>query len=383
MKLFKSAVLISLFCLAFSGAASAQVCGDANSDNNINILDMILILDYVAGKPNAINLANADCDGVPGVTIYDMITIWSKAFQGLPMDCTPAGAYSFADANNDTIYVPRLVNIPEEVNKVNLLVFGSFSSVTDGFFMPTKEIGAGASANFDLTGILVNSRGIGGGTIMNSNERSIFLSDNFDYDQGFLNGGQNLAVLTYERTAPGVGAIAPEPFDRPSPWKIAIARNDDLIVPLIQHYDLISADGGLDLSAQDFHFHSLQDAQSLDTFQLNISQGPYGVAFTVESSVPWILADQYSGVTPATVTFLAHGSGIGIGDFNGVIRVSYANVGFLPVDSVNLAFTVHPSGNPTFPAGDVNCDQAFNILDLTHIVDFIFRGGTRPFPCEK
>ncbi len=380
MKIFKVTVLIILICWAYSGAVSAQVCGDASGDNVVNVVDIIYTLDYIAGKPNAINLANADCDGVTSVTISDVSAITSKAFLGLPVDCTPSGSYSFADASNDTIYIPRLVNIPDGVDRVNLLVFGSFSAVTKGLFVPVKEQGAGASSNFDLDVIYASTLGIGGGVIMNSNERALFVSD---FQTEFLNGNRNLMVLSYKRTAPGMGDVIPEPFNRPMPWNMAITRNDDLLAPMIQYYDLASVNGGLDLSASSFQFHSLQNAPSLDTFRLDISQGPYGVGFTVSSSVPWVVADQYSGVAPATVTFLANGAGLGIGDFTGVIRVNYADVGGLPSDSVNLAFTVHPSGNPVFPAGDVNCDQSTNILDLTHLVDFFFRGGTRPFPCQK
>ncbi len=382
MKIFKTAILIALICFAFPGAVSAQVCGDADGNNALQVTDIIMALEYIAGNPNSINLANADCDGVPGVTISDVSAICGRVFQLLPVDCTPAGSYSFTEATNDTIYIPRLVNIPDGVDRVNLLVFGKFSSATEAIFLPTKEIGAGASPNFDLDAIYPTNLGIGGGVIMNANERALFITDDFMFNPGFLNGNKNLLVLSYERTAAGVGAIAPEPFDRPAPWNLAINRNDDLLVPMIQYYDLTSIDGGLDLSATEFDFHSLENAQSLDTFKLDISQGPYGVGFTISSSVPWILADQYSGITPATVTLLAHGAGLGIGQFSGVINVNYADVGGLPVDSVNLTLTVHPAGDPSFPAGDVNCDQALNILDLTHMVDFFFRGGLRPFPCE-
>ncbi|MGH8016212.1 MAG: hypothetical protein ACREBV_08480, partial [Candidatus Zixiibacteriota bacterium] len=172
-----------------------------------------------------------------------------------------------------------------------------------------------------------------------------------------------------------------EPYDRPSPWDIAIARNSDLLVPVIEYYDMASANGGLEISENSYAFHALINEQSPDIFSVTISQGAYGVAFEISENLPWLTASQYNGVTPATVTFLADAAGLGITEYSGVINVGYDGI-WLAGDSINVTLTVHPLGDPSFPAGDLNCDQAFNITDLTHLVDFFFRGGLRPFPCE-
>jgi len=382
MKIIKVTALMALACFALAGEVSAQVCGDADGNGSLNILDVAITANYICGLPDPINLANADCDGVPGVTISDLAAIIGYVYARLPVDCNLSGSYSFANANSDTIYVPRILNVPAEVDQVDLLVFGTFSSLTDGMYMPIKELGIGSSSNFDLDRVIPVNYGVGGGVVTNPNERVLFLNDNYTDPPGFMNGNQNLMMLSYQRISPGIATIIPEPFDRPSPWNIAITRNDDLLFPVVAYYDVTSPSGGLEISDHDFAFHALVNAPSLDTFRVDISQGPYGVAFELSSSVPWVTASQYNGVTPATVTFLANASGMGVFEYSGVIRVSYGGI-WTPVDSMNVSLTVHPAGNPTFPAGDTNCDGALNILDLTNLVDFFFRGGLRPFPCEK
>lgn len=377
-KVFSLALLL---CVVLAGGVSAQLCGDADGNATINLIDLVTTIDYIAGKPISINLANADCDGVPDVTISDVAALADNFFGSVPISCSPSGGYSFASANSDTIYVPRILNVPSDVDVVNLLVFGSFSSQAKGIYIPILELGSGSSTNFHLDAVIPVSSTISGGVSIAANERVLFSTGTYTNPPGYLNGQTNLMMLSYERTSSGDGAIIPEPFDRPTPWNIAIARNSDLLVPVIEFYDVTSPNGGLEISANSFDFHALINEPSPDTFEVEITQGIYGVAFSITSSVPWLTASQYTGVTPATVTFLANASGLGITQYGGEIIVSYDGI-WMPIDTINVTFTVHASGNPVFPAGDLNCDEALNILDLTHMVDFFFRGGLRPFPCE-
>lgn len=379
MKLSKSTAIVMALCLALSATAGAQVCGDANGNGSVNLVDVVMALDYVGGVAVPINLGNADCDGIPGVTISDVAAITDKVFALLPVDCTPSGSYSFMPAVNDTIFVPKLLNIPDYVVNANLLVFGSFSDEPEAVYLPILEQGTGSNDAFELISVVASTPNIGGGVISGTEARVLF---NVGLPPNKLNTNQNLILLKYQRMSPGTGNISPEVFDRPDPWFKAIARDNDLLIPTIQYYEVSSPNGGLELSAHSFNFHALSNAASIDTFTVEIAQGPYGVAFEIYESIPWLTASQYSGVTPATITFLADANGLGVFDsYVGLVNVNYSGIGS-PVDSINVELTVHPSGDPSFPAGDVNCDQNFNIVDLNHLVNYFFRGGLRPFPCE-
>jgi len=380
MKLVKVTVFIALSCLALSGGVSAQVCGDANDNGTITIVDLVTIVNFAAGLPSGINLANADCDGIPGVTISDAAVLSAEVFYANgQLDCTVEGTYSLTPTANDSVYIPIVTDIPADVNAVYLLIASFFSTPANAFYVPILENGAGSSNLFQLN-TTFGHESIGGGATFLSEPNKRVLWGLETFDQGIFNGRMNLLLLRFDRIYPGVGTIAPEAYDRPTPWLIALARNNDLYKPVIS-YHTNTYPGGLQLSNRDLHFHALSNQISLDTFSVNIIHSPFDVGFKLYSASQWINFDQSNGVTPATVTFTADASSLCPTDSTGTVYVSYE--GFSPfVDSIEITLTVHPAGNLTFPAGDVNCDQALNIIDLNHMVNFFFRGGLRPFPCE-
>ena len=53
--------------------------GDANDDGKVNVADAVAVLQYIANKAKYPltdkEQENADCDGVPGITGHDAITI--------------------------------------------------------------------------------------------------------------------------------------------------------------------------------------------------------------------------------------------------------------------------------------------------------------------
>jgi hypothetical protein len=379
MRIVKLLILSAFVCISLSGAVQAQTCGDASGDASVNILDIVTILEYIAGNPNPINLPNADCDGVTGVTMGDAVALIGNFFRSEALDCTVGGSYSFASAPNDTVYLPIMPGIPAEVNEVYLLVAGNFSSVTKGLYVPILENGSGANNMFTLSTVYGANYTLGNGILTEPNKR-VLVSAEFNVPD-VLVGSKNLHLLRYTRTSPGVGIISPEAYDRPSPWDISISRDNDLYKPELSYYLVDFGAPSLQVSNHDLHFHALTDQISLDTFLVDFSYNSMNVGFHLYSPSSWISFDQTTGVTPSTVTFTADAAGLGTFEYYGEIYVSYD--GFSPlVDTINITLTVHPAGNPAFPAGDVNCDQALNILDLTHMVDFFFRGGLRPFPCE-
>lgn len=377
MRLFKTLFVLSI-CLVFAtGISIAQICGDASGDNQVNVVDMAKIADYIGGLPGTINLDNADCDGVSGVTLSDLVTICNSVFRTGSLNCITTGSYSFAPTN-DTIHILRVTDVPADVDEVYLLVAGSFSSVADGISVPIHGNGPGSSNLFDINAVFGLNNNVSGGSMISQDEWSLFFVPLSN--PNLLDGTNNLLMLKYTRTAAGVGSVLPEAYDRPDPWKIAVARNNDLYTPEIVYHDSYYPDGILQLSDDDLHFDAIVDSPSPNTYEIAITHATLDVGFKLSSTTPWINIDQTTGVTPATVTVTADATGLGVFEYNGKINVYYD--GFQSViDTIGLTMTVHPLGNPTFPPGDVNCDGALNTLDMVYLINYFYRFGSAPFPC--
>ncbi|MCH7691525.1 MAG: hypothetical protein IIA17_10850 [candidate division Zixibacteria bacterium] len=373
------AVLVTLF---FSPVAFAQVCGDANNDGTFGISDFTTLLDYMrGGTPASFDSANADCDGIPGISISDVERMAEYIFQGGSLNCTLSGSYSFSAAPNDTIYLPRLLNVPDSITGAGLLVFSSFSSNVDGFYVPLLSKGTGSSSHFDLSSTFHNT-GI-----------NIVLSSTFDPDTNivlgidlvgtgvFTGSPKNLLLLNYTRQTTGTADIVPEEFDFTSPLLFAVVINGDLRVPVVQYYDASSPEPFV-ISTRNIFLNASEDSLSTNSIMVDIDFPVPGVSFELDPSQSWINLSSTTGTTPATVTVSGDAIGLTQGNYAGTIAVEFAGIG-TTVDLINVEMAVDSViVIPFFPPGDANCDGSYDILDLVYTVDFIFRGGPNAFPCE-
>lgn len=76
------ALILALLCVlitSFSVLASPVLLGDANGDNNVNILDLVHVKKHVANNENQLNGFNAvdtNCDGtINAVDLTNLISI--------------------------------------------------------------------------------------------------------------------------------------------------------------------------------------------------------------------------------------------------------------------------------------------------------------------
>lgn len=373
--------ILTVFILAGS-SFSSTLCGDANDDDAISIIDIITLIDYTRGVAvSPFNAANADCDGISGITLSDVVALTQEfSFTGT-LNCTVSGSYSYAAASSDTIFMPRLLDVPEDVDNVSLLVLGSFSQDAGGLYLPFLEQGAGSNSLFELTSTYSTSLGIGSGTEIGTDTTLLLLLD-FYQRSDFLNDNENLMILNYTRVSAGAGNIAPEAVDLATPLDIVLERAGDLLVPVIVYYDATAGTGGFELSTETLIFDAFSDSPAFSDNLLGIGHNGLSVGFALTTTESWLNVNISSGVTPSMVTVSADATGLGPLDYTGYIKITYADIG-QPLDSVLVTMSVHPEGNVAFPAGDINCDGDFNILDLTYIVDYLFRGGPAAFPCEK
>ncbi|MCH9025481.1 MAG: hypothetical protein IH931_09135, partial [candidate division Zixibacteria bacterium] len=328
-----TAVAFMVLCLFAGSSFSSTLCGDANDDELLNIIDLITMIDYTKGVPvSPFNAANADCDGVTGITLSDIVALSANFFAMIPLNCSVSGSYSYSAAGNDTIYIPRLLNVPEDIDNVSLLVFGSFDQDAGGLYVPLLEQGTGSNSVFDLTGTIPSNLGVGSGTEIGADTTLLLQVDLFQRSD-FLNNNENLMILNYTRVSAGVGNIAPEAVDLATPLDLVLERGGDLFVPVIAYYDATAGAGGFELSTKSLTFNAFADSLAIETRMLGINHNGLAVGFELVTTESWLDVNISNGVTPGMITVTADATGLGPLDYNGYIRIKYDDI-LQPVDSI-------------------------------------------------
>jgi len=370
--------------LACGLPAQAQICGDASDDGTLTIADLVMIINYIVqSAPYEINLANADCDGRTGITISDAQALANYLFRGVEgLDCSPTGSYSFAPSLADTIFLPFMNSIPDDLDSVFMPVMVSLEPNTDAFYVPAIYSQDGADAFF-LRRIDQREYIQVAGADFLLDDSLVFFGT--DFSGSALDGYHEPFDLVFWRHNPGVVSLQTTAVDRSSPLVVAVEKDGDLYTPVVQYYEVAVPVPTVTVSETGLAFTAVAGAWSYTTHEVEFVSDSRQVSFNLEVSDDWIVIQDLPAeglTTPATITVLLDATELGIGNYSGQISI----VNFDPADAEFLTdhITVSATVNAPlmFPPGDINCNGVVTISDVALLIDCLFI-NTRPVPpCE-
>jgi hypothetical protein len=376
--------LLFIVALALSISLIATVpvqsqCGNVNNDpgGNVDISDLSYMISYmIIDAPPPANPADAEFDDRAGITISDAVQLVQYLFQGQELACGASGSYSFAASTLDTVYVPRLLNIPDDIDQVVLPIRFALESTTDGLYIPIIPLGPGSDSRFQLDSIatvysqayLDAPPAIVDTTVL----VGIDLADN-----NFI-GHRELYRIYYSRVESGPANIVTEVVDRAAPWKYAVEKGGDLFRPQLSYYDVEIPPETLLVSRSSMSFVETAGVASEDTVWVDFATTSVGIQFNLIASDSWIVTPEPplgGWTTPVTIPVTVGSDAMTAGSYHGNLAVE--TVGdpgpASNVSQIDIDVTVW---NPqTFPAGDFNCDGLVDIGDFTMFISWMYLGG--------
>lgn len=380
----RNLTLFLLLLLALPAVTSAQVCGDADGNGHVDLGDLSYIvaylLEYAPAPPNP---ANADVDDHAQITQADVVRLiqWLTSSGQVPLDCSPSQSYSFA-LSQDTLFLPRTVNIPDGVDEVYLPIETYLLPGSRSFYYPILQRDPFATMNFRLDSVIMTP--IPGFSIENdrrvyeSTESLVIMASS---DQS-LDGRHKWVTLKYIRTAPGVGQVRPALFEIDPYRKTSIENASDLFVPVISYVEIPLPPDSLRSSLSSFSFTARAGKPSQDTFDLNLMSSGAETPFTLTASDEWIRLVNYTGpgTTPATIRVTAHAELLVAGNYSGSITLSSSDPEVV-ADPTTIPVNVTVLPPIVFPSGDYNCDGVIDLSDLARMVGYLVMHLPLPPPC--
>jgi hypothetical protein len=377
-------LLIVLVLLILSPQAFSQVCGDANGDGYVSISDITLIFNYLyypSGYPTL--RSEADCDNRTGVTIGDAQAITDYVFFGGLLDCSIQDVYTFPPSQNDTIFLPYMVDIPDGVDSVKLPVITSFETGTRSVYIPTLTQETNGPGLFNPSRVDKQSGLLGLGRKVGPDTTVMMVCEVEE-----LAGRHSFFELVFHRLQPGLAAITCASMIRNETLELVpsvIKNGGDLYTPVIQYYQVPTPTPVVTVSPSPLHMETKAGFWSTASYEVTFTSDLGSVSFKLAASDSWIAIDGPAATvytTPATITVRANASALAAGDYSGQITftdITPADAGFLPaVLDVTLS-VVEPT---IYPPGDLNCDGYVTIGDVSLLIDCLFI-NTRPVPaCE-
>lgn len=240
---------VVLICL-IPGIAQGQdcvfdQCGDIDGNGFRDIRDGTALRSFLIGGPAPVDSACANVDGKFGITICDMIRSWDVAVWWFNQftSCNRGIEYSYLPTPEDTIFVPSMSNISENIDKVELPIFISYfdRSGFEAVYLPFLPLGEGSNSAFlaeqpDSLDSLAR--------VFYDIKPDTALHLDVQLGGTHVPVGRVLSgVVRYSRVSTGVGQIVPEIINEFDLKRMALAKFDaadtwtgDLYIPTIKTY---------------------------------------------------------------------------------------------------------------------------------------------------
>jgi hypothetical protein len=387
MKCVKFLVILGLTAVLSVSSASGQVCGNVNGDpgGSVDISDMVYLLNWLYDGPAPPNPSMADMDGRSGLTIAD-VTYFQQYLFGNPSgpapDCSGGGTYSYAVAESDSIFLPRLLGIPESIESLVIPIVTVLQANTVGYYIPAiKAAESNGIFRFDS----VSTQSGGSATEIYMGRKiwgdTLILVASGTYSSDVISGVRSYYGAHFTRVAPGLGDISFEATDRGDgdSRRFAVVKDDgDLYIPVVSHLD--DAPEFLQAPTEELAFSAVRLFPSNDSYDLDITATMGTIDWEAETDADWLTLSSWTGTTPATLTVSVGEIDLPAGNYVGTINLHNVSGGYEYDQGIEIP--VRLSLISPHPSMDANCDGLLNISDLTYLVNYLYGIPLGPAPCD-
>lgn len=383
-------VVLWLFAvLALPGFAVAGPCGDADGNLSVNVDDQIFLHQYLTVIGAPVPIGNADVDDKLGISFGDDYRLLMHFLDSLDLDCTSSGTYSLTLSTVDTLFLPRMLNIPDRVTHVVMNVRVSVGADAQGMCFPLLESDSAGAEHFDLQEVrslnpnnifygfpsLVGAQGIGGLSTVPDTMVLAFAG------HAPMTGSSEYFQLIYRRTSPGVCDLQPLAVNRDSLNGPVILRGDDLFFPQIVYTDSSIPEPAMTVVPDSLVFQTIAGERSSATggLQMWTQNGP--ATFVLEPTEPWIRVGERWGTMQGFSRIWTDAAGLMPGTYTGTIQISTLEPTVIISQSV-IPVTMTVVEPPAFPTGDINCNGAVDLTDLAIVLGYLKQQQPLPMPCQ-
>jgi hypothetical protein len=403
----KQVIVSGVLFTMITAPAFGQLCGDVNNDNRVSVADVYEIVGYLnwgefelETGTGTFDWENADCDGKAGITVGDQIALCQYLWVSLetPLYCPSIGDYEvpFPDVSTDTVFIPELFDIPDGIDRIVLAIDVSPEGGgvdptglnTTGYYVPLL-MDDEALVNFEFAGATWSQN-----YFVFSNVGRVGESDTVVFSAapphwaGWL-PRMSLAWLTFERTAPGTGQIAPKAVSRSQLMAPSVAKpNRNLYQPAISYYAATMPEPtGVLLSADQATFFCEPGGPAPAPQSITVSGESQEYEFEIDISDIWIQVTPPPPVilsTPVSLDIGVNPESLSPGVYVGYVDLSNINpaqTGFTS-ERVLVGLVVIESPASAYPLGDLNCSGTVSISDIGLLIDHLFISQEPIPPCD-
>ncbi len=396
--------LTSLFLICFAFAplpTNAQQCGDVNNSGiQPNISDWVYLMTFMGRTsgtaPLMQNWSIGDVDHREDLTVADLVMFGNYMWLGTPgtLTCNITGNYSFGVSGADTIFIPRILSLPDGIDSVRLPVRSNFQPHIQGVYVPMLKAGVPDNGIFRYEGAAPAD--IYGNFYYDGNHQCLtcdtivlivqgfFSETSVDDSTNVMAGAKTLAYLRYKRISAGDGAVAPVAVNRNELWKPSIEINSDLLTPVIQYYDFQFPPETLKVSPGSLDFNAIAGLPVADSFVVNFTSSGLPISFGLIASEPWVTIVDTGAPgfrTPCSVPVKVNPETVGIGSHSAQVDFTSLTPA-APVSIPHIGVSLNVRAPNIWPLGDLDCDGLIDISDLSAMIDHLYISLTPLVPCQ-